>query len=131
MESEVLEDLTRVHSHLGHVDAILFTGDLTQRGAADEFARFNDIMAEIRRHLAQLGSEPVLLAVPGNHDLVRPPKGDAVVRALRAWLANTSRRFDRRRGGAYRECHGRAVARLVPAAREASATGLELPVLRA
>lgn len=53
------------------VDVVLFTGDLTQRGSREEFELFD---AEMERLLSALpGSKrPALLAVPGNHDLVRP-----------------------------------------------------------
>src|ERR1700704_2530925 len=68
----LFDDLAKVHEHAGPWDLVLFTGDLTQRGSADEFKRLEDTLGELWNHLGGLGSHPFLLAVPGNHDLVRP-----------------------------------------------------------
>jgi predicted MPP superfamily phosphohydrolase len=82
------DDLARLHERLGGIDAVFFTGDLTQRGSAAEFDELDQGLAAIWRRLAELGSVPALLAVPGNHDLVRPPPKNAVVKALGAWQAD-------------------------------------------
>ncbi|MEQ1507313.1 MAG: metallophosphoesterase, partial [Myxococcota bacterium] len=73
---DALEDIERLHGQLGRVDAILFTGDLTQRGSKSEFDTFSEEMAHVSSLLGRLGSRPILLAVPGNHDLIRPPNLD-------------------------------------------------------
>ena len=52
----------RQYERIGPVDAVLFTGDLTERGDAESYAHFLDLIAP----LSDLGL-PVL-AVPGNHD---------------------------------------------------------------
>ena len=53
-------------------DLVVFTGDLTQRGSQEEFKRFDEFLNELWNTLEALGAgQPSLVAVPGNHDLVR------------------------------------------------------------
>lgn len=92
VEEEVLADLQRVHGRLGGVDAIFFTGDLTQQGDAREFEKFDAILQLIQKKLAALGSSPAFIAVPGNHDLVRPPAGTVVMKELGDWTKNAALR---------------------------------------
>lgn len=58
----------------GPWDAVLFTGDLVQSGSEAEFAELEDkVLGPLWAHFAKLGTkDPVLLTVPGNHDLARP-----------------------------------------------------------
>lgn len=81
LKDRFFEDLKPLHEKCGDPwDLVLFTGDLTQSGKADEFARVEEFLAELWEHLTKLGSEPSFLAIPGNHDLVRPkPKAPAVM----------------------------------------------------
>jgi hypothetical protein len=67
-------DLENLHEKSGPWDAVIFTGDLVQSGSEAEFTELeNKVLGPLWDHLAKLGSkEPVLLAVPGNHDLLRP-----------------------------------------------------------
>lgn len=83
----LFEDIKRMHDRSGPWDIVLFTGDLTQRGSADEFARFNDTLAPLWHLFEHLGSSPVLLAVPGNHDLVRPDSSLPEALLLNQWSA--------------------------------------------
>jgi hypothetical protein len=78
------EDLERLHAVAGPWDLVLFTGDLVQTGTSAEFEGLDRTLERLFAHLERLGSRPVLLCVPGNHDLVRP-RPSAVVRALRHW----------------------------------------------
>lgn len=68
------DDLKMLHEKTGPWDAVLFTGDLVQSGSEDEFNELEEkVLGPLWAHLAQLGTkDAVLLAVPGNHDLVRP-----------------------------------------------------------
>ncbi|MBD2457077.1 metallophosphoesterase [Nostoc sp. FACHB-87] len=79
-------DLKRLHDKCGPWDLVLFTGDLTQLGSAQEFEKLDQLMKELWDFFDKLGSSPKLLAVPGNHDLVRPNKKDPAVRLLQQWL---------------------------------------------
>ncbi|MCP4696612.1 MAG: SUMF1/EgtB/PvdO family nonheme iron enzyme [Gammaproteobacteria bacterium] len=86
VEAEFFKDLKAFHNTCGPWDLILFSGDLTQNGDPEEFSRFNETLERLYKHLRKLGSDPVLLAVPGNHDQQRPDdpnKSDVVV--LRDW----------------------------------------------
>ncbi|MFL9937027.1 metallophosphoesterase [Paraburkholderia sp. RL18-103-BIB-C] len=80
-----LEDLKRLATEAGPLDLVLFSGDLTQRGSAEEFASVSNELSDIWELLDKLGQHPVLFPVPGNHDLVRPPKSDAQRKILRQW----------------------------------------------
>ena len=64
---------------------MLFTGDLTQSADPQQFREFTQTLDEIFKHLRSLGSDPVLLVVPGNHDLVWPVKLNPAVRLLLEW----------------------------------------------
>ena len=81
------DDLRKNHSKTGPWNLLTFTGDLTQRGAKEEFDGANKILVEILAELKKLGSSPIVLAVPGNHDLVRPAKQQDpyVLNALKRW----------------------------------------------
>ncbi|NRD46155.1 dynamin family protein [Corallococcus exiguus] len=89
MRERVFEDLARLQKKMGGPwDLVLFTGDLTQRGSTEEFQYFEDSLARLWAHLQELGSNPLLLAVPGNHDLVRPVPRKATVKALGTWWSD-------------------------------------------
>lgn len=92
VEEEVLKDLQLVHGRLGGVDVLFFTGDLTQQGDTREFERFEAILELVRKKLSDLGSSPAFIAVPGNHDLVRPPAGGSVMKDLADGTTNAALR---------------------------------------
>jgi len=94
IEAEVLEDLQRLHARIGPIDAIFFTGDLVQAGHSDEFGLCDQILDRVCETLASLGSQPALLATPGNHDLVRPGSLAGAVLAAEAWERNAVLRED-------------------------------------
>ncbi|NQZ10684.1 MAG: metallophosphoesterase [Algicola sp.] len=85
IRDQFFDDLTELHKTSGPWDAVLFTGDFVQRGSKEEFDKLNELLDQLWAHLAPLGSTPVLLAVPGNHDLVRPKPTKAAVRMLKKW----------------------------------------------
>lgn len=84
----LLADLERLHEAAGPWDVLVFTGDLTQRAAPAEFEALHRRLDQLREHLRALGSDPVLLAVPGNHDLVRPKASEEGAVSLRGWAGN-------------------------------------------
>jgi len=84
IKAEFLADLPRVAKAMGGpIDLILFTGDLTQSGTPEQFVAFSATLQEIVEGAAaanlhlygkqflhnQTEVEPIVLAVPGNHDL--------------------------------------------------------------
>ena len=74
-----LDDLGALHDRCGPWNAVLFTGDLVQWGEPEQFeAMQRDVLEPLWQRLGELGSgDAKLIAVPGNHDLLRPdPKQD-------------------------------------------------------
>ncbi|HYN76721.1 MAG TPA: metallophosphoesterase, partial [Lamprocystis sp. (in: g-proteobacteria)] len=74
-----LDDIAKLHGLCGPWDAVLFTGDLVQSGEPEQFeAMQREFLDPLWARLDKLGSgDAKLLAVPGNHDLIRPdPKLD-------------------------------------------------------
>ena len=86
----LIEDLDYLHPKSGPWDLILFTGDLAQRGTKGQFDAVDALLSELRRRIAerQNGRRPILLAVPGNHDLQRPDDGDEGLNYLKGWTGN-------------------------------------------
>jgi hypothetical protein len=79
------DDLRLMHERTGPWQIVLFSGDFVQRGSKDEFQKLEQqVLAPLWEQMKQLGSVPQLLAVPGNHDLVRPDskKPTAALRQL-------------------------------------------------
>lgn len=73
-ERSLVEWLPRIG---GPVDLVLVTGDLTNRALKPEFDGVSAFFDRTLRKIAeQQGVEPLLIAVPGNHDLVRPRDDD-------------------------------------------------------
>lgn len=83
----LFNDLEKLHDRCGPWDLVLFSGDLTQRAAPEEFNRLSDTLAQLWEHLKALGSTPSLLTVPGNHDLVRPDPRRPETLVLARWPA--------------------------------------------
>ncbi len=62
-------------NEVGPPDVIVFTGNMAYSGKADEYEQVNGLLDRIRGWLAEVhphAPEPLLFAVPGNHDVVRP-----------------------------------------------------------
>lgn len=54
------------------VDVVLISGDLTATGETAEFARVDQLLASLGEVLTRrTGVAPIVMAVPGNHDLLR------------------------------------------------------------
>lgn len=62
-------------------DVIFFTGDLVNRGT--EYEQLNARLTNLKTQLAVMDIKPLLLPVPGNHDLVRPDKNDDSFQVIR------------------------------------------------
>lgn len=80
------DDLERLHEKSGPWDVVFFTGDLVQSGSEAEYTELEDkMLGPLWDHFAKFGTrDPVLLSVPGNHDLARPAseKPKAALRLL-------------------------------------------------
>lgn len=83
IRSVFMKDLEEMQRRIGGLwDLVLFTGDLTQSGIAQQFQQLDTILNEILAKIEQIsGSRPVMLPVPGNHDLVRPSRDTDVALA--------------------------------------------------
>ncbi len=85
-EKEIFfKDLKELHDKCGSWDLVLLTGDLTHMGSTEEFERLDDFFEQLWEHFEKLGSDPKLLAVPGNHDLLRPAQKAPALRLLQQW----------------------------------------------
>lgn len=89
VEAAFFEDLGKLHDKCGPWQIIFFTGDLTQKGRTDEYEKLNETLGRLYKRLEELGSNPVLLAVPGNHDLERPKINEPAVKLLKTWAKDT------------------------------------------
>lgn len=85
-------DLERLVKRTGPWDLVLFSGDLAYSGQAKEYTGtpgkdtgLEGLLADLWAKFHDLGCDPVLLAVPGNHDVVWPKPEAAAYRALRHW----------------------------------------------
>jgi hypothetical protein len=87
------DDLEKLHERSGPWQAVLFTGDFVQQGKKNEFEQLDQrVLNPLRERLQRLGSgDAALLAVPGNHDLIRPDATKASA-ALKWLLSRTSSR---------------------------------------
>jgi len=69
VQEELEKSIRSMAERLGPPDLLLFSGDLTFQGKKDEFKRIDRFLDTL---LSWLDSEPLVVAVPGNHDLQRP-----------------------------------------------------------
>jgi predicted MPP superfamily phosphohydrolase len=82
----LLTDLERIRAHGPAWSLIAITGDLSNRGEKSELTDFsNTVLARIIAKLEELDCSPMIAAVPGNHDLRRPPEVSAAATVLRTW----------------------------------------------
>ena len=58
VRAKLLDDLDRLHAQCGPWDLVFFTGDLTQRGAQEEFEQLDRTLDQIWTRLGRLGSTP-------------------------------------------------------------------------
>ncbi len=87
VEEIFLNDLNFLRKQVGPWDIVLVTGDLTQRGTKLEFDEVDKLLQKFWFRFKEWGFTPELLAVPGNHDLVRPqdPSDPSLINLLNNW----------------------------------------------
>ena len=85
IKKELFKDLEFIKEELGKIDIVFFSGDMTQSGRKEEFDELTALLKEMWSHFKKLGSEPYLVAIPGNHDLCRPDQSKAVVKVLKKY----------------------------------------------
>ncbi|MBN2528828.1 MAG: AAA-like domain-containing protein [Deltaproteobacteria bacterium] len=74
LKSHLFKDLKHLHAKSGPWDLVFFTGDLSKSGDTAQLTAVDAVLDDLWGLFSELqpGSEPKLLAVPGNHDLERP-----------------------------------------------------------
>ncbi len=74
VQEEFEASIVDMVGRLGAPDLILLTGDLTNSGAAKEFELVDRFLDALLGWIRGAGDrpDPLVLAVPGNHDLIRP-----------------------------------------------------------
>lgn len=80
--NEFLRDLVEVHELSGPWDLVFVSGDLTREGSASNFASLSRTLEALLSHLAELGSNPHLVVVPGPHDALQLSSRPAATWAL-------------------------------------------------
>jgi predicted phosphodiesterase/tetratricopeptide (TPR) repeat protein len=105
-------DLETALNRSGNIDLIVFSGDMVQMGTREEFDKFDEIMGGIVDRIAEFQSRPQIIALPGNHDLVRPDRWAGQSVALsRYWEEPELREhFWDTKGGDYRSFIAEAFA---------------------
>jgi predicted MPP superfamily phosphohydrolase len=71
VEEIFLDDLDFLRQEVGPWSVVLFTGDLTRRGTEPEFTEIDKLLDKFWCRFGKWGFTPELLAIPGNHDLIR------------------------------------------------------------
>jgi len=88
--AEFEKDLSDRIAKVGAIDVVFFTGDLVQSGDEKEFLVLEQRLSKLWELLRKAGSNPKLVIVPGNHDLVRPESSNPTALALSSWGHNGS-----------------------------------------
>ena len=95
---QFFDDLSDLHKKNGKIDIVFFSGDLVFSGEKAQFESLDKLLTELLGHLKALGSDPVLIPVPGNHDLKRPNLEDYPLEAiaLQTWTDSVKGKSARR-----------------------------------
>lgn len=95
VKDELLSDLSFIKKQLGHVDIVFMTGDLVQTGAEKEFSEFEAFFDSLMQILSGKDENPVVIFVPGNHDLARTSEPTSSVhQVMKNWSTNPELRND-------------------------------------
>lgn len=85
MRQQFYEDLRLMASSTGPWDVVFFSGDFVQTGSVEEFRKLTAELERLWKHFRALGSNPLLVCVPGNHDVLRPGDTDPITRQSMRW----------------------------------------------
>lgn len=87
LKAQFFADLRHVLELTGGIDLVAFTGDIANRGLAEEYDEASRFMDELGLvFLNEVDSVPPFATVPGNHDVSRPPESSIVKGVLeRYW----------------------------------------------
>jgi predicted MPP superfamily phosphohydrolase len=93
LRQKFFDDIRQLHEESGGWDLVIFTGDLVQRGAPEQFEQLDALLLDLWALFEECGSHPAFLAIPGNHDLLRPNPRDPEVLLLRNWTSDIQQEF--------------------------------------
>ncbi|WP_425419669.1 metallophosphoesterase [Oricola indica] len=85
LKHHLYDDLPLLFQQSGPWDLVIFSGDIVQKGAPEEFHGATCALKELYGKIADLNCYPKFIAVPGNHDLVRPDEKDMSAMLLKDW----------------------------------------------
>jgi predicted phosphodiesterase len=85
LKHSFFDDMETQFRVTGPWDVVIFSGDLTQRGAADDFKRLDEVLTELWAKFKSLGFVPKLITLSGNHDLARANPLSSQLLLLRRW----------------------------------------------
>ena len=100
-----IDDLERISKNSDGLDAIIFSGDITQKGLISEFDAFTALLLDLYEKLDKWGYKPGFFCVPGNHDLVRPDPELQESLLLKRWKTepSVSKQFWKNETSSYRK----------------------------
>jgi tetratricopeptide (TPR) repeat protein len=84
-----LRALKRDAEILGAPDLLLVTGDISDAGLPDQFEQARNALDDVR---SALGGDPIVVPVPGNHDLMRPHPRSGEAKGFRGYHADQEQR---------------------------------------
>jgi hypothetical protein len=85
VKQHLFDDLAKLIDRVGMIDTVIFSGDLTQRGANGEFEVLDTILQELWCMFEKYGPSPSLFVIPGNHDVTRAAKLTPELQVLKKW----------------------------------------------
>lgn len=94
LKHHLFDDLPLLFKQSGPWDLVVFSGDIVQKGSVEEFRGATNVLKELYGKFSELNCNPKFLAVPGNHDLVRPASDDMAAMLLQDWQNKEAVRKD-------------------------------------
>lgn len=79
------DDIRKHCEKHGVIDVVIFSGDLTQSGLAEEFKAVHEELTDLWDKFKSINQNPQLFVIPGNHDLKRPEIGTPILLAAKYW----------------------------------------------
>lgn len=95
LEDVFFEDLKKIVPPIGGIDLVFFTGDFVNKGLKSEYEILETRLMRFWDEFRKYGKEPLLVPLPGNHDLLRPEEYSMPSLSLRGFLDDVQlqRRF--------------------------------------
>ncbi len=78
-------DMRKLRDKHGPWDLVFFTGDMAFKGRFDQFEKAQRLLQNLWQEVGVDNPRQLIVAVPGNHDLIQPDPSEAPVVALEEW----------------------------------------------